>query len=59
MYDIECMFLSFKGDVPRSFLMDSIVSPNVKRMEGEGIGVCSLIHSTLRVEGCDRAPRWD
>jgi len=59
MYGIECMFLFFKGDAPPSFLMDSIVSPNVKTMEGEGIGVCSLTHSTLGVEGCDKAPKWD
>jgi hypothetical protein len=30
--------------------MDSIVSPNVKIMEG-GVGVCSLARSTSRVEG--------
>jgi hypothetical protein len=59
MYDIKCMFLSFKGDAHPSFLIDSIVSPNVKIMEREGIGVCSLTRNTLGVEGCDRALGWD
>jgi len=31
--------------------MDSIASLKVKTMEGEGVGVHSLIHSTSRVEG--------
>jgi len=31
--------------------MDSIVSPKVKKMEGEGVGACSLAHNTLGVKG--------
>jgi len=31
--------------------MDSITSPNVKTMEGEGVGACSLVCNTLGVEG--------
>jgi hypothetical protein len=38
--------------------MDSTMSPKVKIMEGEGVGVCSLAHSTLRVEGHVGASRW-
>jgi len=39
--------------------MDSIVSPKVKTMEGERVGVRFLAHSTLGVEGHARAPGWD
>jgi len=38
--------------------MDSIVSPKVKTMEGEGVGARSLVHSILGVEGCARALGW-
>jgi len=31
--------------------MDSTLSPKVKTMEGEGVGVRSLVYSTLWVEG--------
>jgi hypothetical protein len=34
------------------------VSPKVKIMEGEGVGVHSLARSTFEVEGCARAPGW-
>ncbi len=44
---------------PPSSLMDSTASPKVKTTEGEGVGVHSLIRSTLRVEGCARASGWD
>jgi hypothetical protein len=30
----------------------------MKTTEEEGIGVRSLIHNTLKVEGCAGAPRW-
>jgi hypothetical protein len=46
-------------DAPPSCLMDSIVSPKVKTMEGKGVGVRSLVHSTSGVEGRAGAPRWD
>ncbi len=36
-----------------------IASPKVKIMEGEGIGVRSLIHNTLGVEGHAGALGWD
>jgi len=39
--------------------MDSIVSPKVKTMEGEGVGAHSLPCSTSRVERCVRASGWD
>jgi len=31
--------------------MDSITNPKVKTTEGKGVRACSLIHSTLGVEG--------
>ncbi len=37
-------------DTPPSSLMDSFANPKMT-MEGEGIGVCSLAHNTLRVKG--------
>jgi hypothetical protein len=45
-------------DAPPSSLMDSTMSPKVKIVEGEGIGACSLAHSTLRVEGCAGTLGW-
>jgi len=30
----------------------------VKTTEGEGVGVCSLAHSTSGVEGCAGALKW-
>ncbi len=38
-------------DTPPSSLMDSIVNPKMKTMEGEGVGARSLARSTSRVEG--------
>jgi len=38
-------------DAPPSSLMDSIASPKVNTMKGEGVGVHSLARSTSRVEG--------
>jgi hypothetical protein len=38
--------------------MDSIASPKVKTMEGEGVGAQSLTRSTLGVEGHAGAPGW-
>jgi hypothetical protein len=45
------------GTSPSS-LMDSITSPKVKTMEGEGVRVHSLACNTSRVEGRARAPKW-
>jgi len=39
--------------------MDSIVSPKVKTTEGEGVGACSLAHSTLGIDGRVGALGWD
>jgi len=39
--------------------MDSIINPKVKRMKGEGVGACSLVHNTLKVEGHARVSGWD
>ncbi len=47
------------GDAPPSSLMDSIVSPKMKTMEGEGVDARSLAHSTSRVEGRVGTPGWD
>jgi hypothetical protein len=38
--------------------MDLTTSPKVKITKGKGIGACSLVHSTLGVEGHAKAPRW-
>jgi hypothetical protein len=44
-------------DAPLSFLMDPIVSPKVKTMEG-GVRACSLACNTLGVGGHVGAPGW-
>jgi len=44
-------------DAPPSSLMESIASPKVKIMKGEGVGAHSLAHNTSRVEGRVGAPR--
>jgi len=36
--------------------MDSSVSPKVKTTEGKKVGARSLVHNTLRVEGCVETP---
>jgi hypothetical protein len=46
-------------DAPPSSLMDSIVAPKVKTLEGEKVGSRSLARNILGVEGCAGAPRWD
>jgi hypothetical protein len=45
-------------DAPPSSLIDSTVSPNMKIMEGEGVGACSLAHSTSGVKGHVRVMGW-
>jgi hypothetical protein len=52
--DINIIF-----DAPLSSLMDSITSPKVKTIEGEGIGTRSLARNTSRVEGHVKASGWD
>jgi len=39
--------------------MNSTTNPKVKTIEGEGVGACSLIHSTSEVEGHVGASGWD
>jgi hypothetical protein len=39
-------------------LINSIASLEVKIRKEEGIGVCSLVNSTLGVEGCVGALGW-
>ncbi len=48
-----------QSDAPPNSLMNSIVSPKVKTMEGEGVGAHSLARNTSGVEGCARASVWD
>jgi len=36
--------------------MDPTTSPKMKTTEGEGVGACSLAHSTSGVEGRVEAP---
>jgi len=38
--------------------MDPTTSPKVKMMEGERVGVHSLVHNTSGVEGCSGASGW-
>jgi hypothetical protein len=45
-------------DTPPSSLMDSFASLKMT-MEKEGIGVCSLAHNTLKVEGRVEVSRLD
>jgi hypothetical protein len=45
-------------DAPPSSLMDSIASPKMKITKGERVGVCSLVHNTLRVDGHAGVPEW-
>ncbi len=44
-----------KSNTPPDSCMDSTMNPKVKTAEGEGVGVRSLAHSTLGVEGRDGA----
>jgi len=39
--------------------MHSTLNPKVKTMEGKGVGVHSLAHNILGVEGCVGVPGWD
>jgi hypothetical protein len=55
-----CVFLPQEkngGDTPPNSLVDLIASPNVKTTKGWRVQVCSLVCSTLGVEGRVRAPR--
>ncbi len=45
-------------DAPPSSLVDSIASPKVKTSKGKGVGACSLVRSTSRVEGHVGALGW-
>jgi hypothetical protein len=46
-------------DAPPNSLMDITTSINLKIAKGKGVGSCSLVRSTLGVEGRARAPGWD
>ncbi len=50
------MCLNYGDDAPSSSLMDSIVSPSVQIVEGEGIGVCYLARCISGVKGHAGAP---
>jgi hypothetical protein len=45
------IFVDIHVDAPPSSFMDSTTSPNVKIVEGEGVGACSLACNTSGVEG--------
>jgi len=47
------------SDAPPNSLIDSIGSPRVKTTKGEGVGVCSLVHNTSRVNGHVGVPNGD
>jgi len=46
-------------DAPPNSLMDSTMSPNVKTLEGKGVGAHSLTRSISGVEGRVGALGWD
>jgi len=46
-------------DAPPSSLMDLVVSPKKKTMEGEGIGMHSMARGISRVKGRIGTSRWD
>jgi hypothetical protein len=50
--------ISKKPNAPPNSLMDSTTRPNVKIMKGKVIGVPSLVHYILRVEGHTKALGW-
>jgi hypothetical protein len=45
-------------DAPPNSLINSTASLKVKTTEGQGVGVRSLVHNTLGVEGHVGAPKW-
>jgi hypothetical protein len=45
-------------DAPSNSWINSIVSPKVKTLEGQGVGARSLVRSTSRVKGRVGAPGW-
>jgi hypothetical protein len=49
---------SYNINAPPHSLKDSNASPKVKTIKEKGIGVHSLMHNTLGVEGCAGAPKW-
>jgi hypothetical protein len=51
--------LKMLSDTPPSSLMDSTASPHVTTLEGERVGAHSLGCSTLGVEGCAGASKWE
>ncbi len=56
--DVDVKKVETQSDTPPSSLMDSTMSPKVKIMEGEGVGVRSLTRNTSGVEGHARALGW-
>jgi hypothetical protein len=67
-HDVEIIVVNFASssffdevgiDAPPSSSMDSTASPEVKTTEGKRVGVCSLAHSTSRVEGRAGVLGWD
>jgi hypothetical protein len=54
----EYEMLITKIDAPPGSLMDSMVSPKVETVDGEGVQMCSLAHNTLEVKGRPKALGW-
>ncbi len=46
-------------DTPLSSLMDSIMSPKMMTSKGKGVGACSLVRNTSKVEGCAGVLEWE
>jgi hypothetical protein len=51
LIEVKIQVIKWCSDKTPSSLMDSTANPNMKTMEGKGIGVCSLACSTSKVEG--------
>jgi hypothetical protein len=45
-------------DTPPHSLKDSNANPKMKTTKEEEVGVCSLVRSTLGLEGCARTLGW-
>jgi hypothetical protein len=55
MWNEYVVLKEVKNDTRLSSLMNSTASPEVKTIEGKGVGARSLAHNTLRVKGHARA----
>jgi hypothetical protein len=57
-FSFSKLHVNYTINTPSNSLIDSTMSPKVKTMEGERVGVCSLVRNTLGVERHVGAPKW-